>query len=388
MFDFFESATQGADSVPSAEAPGAASDGERRLDAETPPIQTPMDSRAARLKRFEREQLIVDYLNRGVSVSEIAARVGLGEKRMRAVIREILARRMPHPPEEFVAIQVSRLNEALLVAYSAMSGANLKAVDRVVRIVRELDRYHGLAAAGRRLPEPERLGPPVEAAMGFGAALVCGAEFALHGPAKIEPAPEAAEAPAAAERKPDACPPRESGKPAAAAAPLPGRTERRNPGARFVGRDEAGAQPVFGPQAGGRPEIPPQGPEKIESAPGLAGTVTAADAERRLGARRPGESGGLSAAAPLPQHAQGRDLHARFRERDHAATEDGARPTFGPQSDKRPENPPQRVDKAESAPGTAAPAKEANAWVGSASLPRTGPGFRLVRAMPNGVAAC
>ena len=98
------------------------------------------------IEKFKREQLIVDYLNRGVSVAEIAARFGVGEKRMRAIVREILARRMPHPPEEFVAIQVSRLNEALLVAYSAMSGPNLKAVDRVVKIVRELDRYHGFAA--------------------------------------------------------------------------------------------------------------------------------------------------------------------------------------------------------------------------------------------------
>jgi transposase-like protein len=45
------------------------------------------EARAARLKKFEREQLIVDYLNRGVSVAEIAAQVGTGEKRMRAVVR-------------------------------------------------------------------------------------------------------------------------------------------------------------------------------------------------------------------------------------------------------------------------------------------------------------
>jgi hypothetical protein len=32
---------------------------------------------------------------------------------------------MPAPPEELVAIQVNRLNEALLVAYSAMSGMKL-----------------------------------------------------------------------------------------------------------------------------------------------------------------------------------------------------------------------------------------------------------------------
>ncbi len=114
--------------------------------------------RAARQAKFERERAIVDYLNRGLSVVEIAARIGLTEKRMRAIVKEILARRMPEAPAEFVALQVCRLNEALLVAYGAMSGANLRAVECVVKIVRELDRYHGLAAAGQRpFREPHRL---------------------------------------------------------------------------------------------------------------------------------------------------------------------------------------------------------------------------------------
>src|SRR5208337_4065815 len=106
--------------------------------------------RAARLMKARREGRIVDFLNRGVSVAEIAAREEVTEKRMRALISGILARRMPEPPAEFLALQVSRLNEALLVAYSAMSGGNLGAVDRVVKIVRELDRYHGFSAADRR----------------------------------------------------------------------------------------------------------------------------------------------------------------------------------------------------------------------------------------------
>ena len=33
----------------------------------------------------------------------------------------------------------------MLVAYSAMSNGNLKAVDQVIKVVRELDRYHGFA---------------------------------------------------------------------------------------------------------------------------------------------------------------------------------------------------------------------------------------------------
>ena len=121
--------------------------------APTAEANPPAQARAARLEKFQREQAIVEYLNRGVSVAEISARVGVGEKRMRAIIREILARRMPGPPMEFVAIQTSRLNEALLVAYSAMSPTNLGAVDRVIKIVRELDRYRGFCVADRRRPE-------------------------------------------------------------------------------------------------------------------------------------------------------------------------------------------------------------------------------------------
>jgi hypothetical protein len=34
---------------------------------------------------------------------------------------------------------------AMIVAYAAMSNGNLKAVDRVVTITREFDRYHGFA---------------------------------------------------------------------------------------------------------------------------------------------------------------------------------------------------------------------------------------------------
>src|SRR5208283_3209364 len=63
--------------------------------------------------------------------------------------------------------------------YSAMTGANLKAVDRVVRIVRELDRYHvTFAPAGRRLPGASDREAPAEGTAAYGAALICWAQFA------------------------------------------------------------------------------------------------------------------------------------------------------------------------------------------------------------------
>ena len=75
---------------------------------------------------------------------------------------------MPEPPAQFLAMQLSRLNEALLVSFDAMSGSNLHAVDRVVKIVRALDRYHGFVAAERwGLPvaseAPEEIPPWLEA---------------------------------------------------------------------------------------------------------------------------------------------------------------------------------------------------------------------------------
>jgi transposase-like protein len=163
------------------------------------PLPQPTEARAARLKKFEREQLIVDYLNRGVSVAEIAARVGVGEKRMRAIMRDPrtgirgLARRMPQPPMEFVAIQVSRLNEALLVAFSAMSPSNLKAVDQVVKIVRELDRYGGAFAAEWARPEAPRLDAPAEEDVAFAKAWLSSGddrpENLAQSPENIESAP-------------------------------------------------------------------------------------------------------------------------------------------------------------------------------------------------------
>jgi hypothetical protein len=141
-------------------------------------------ARRVRLDRAEREARIVSLLNRGVSVAEIAAREGLSLKRMRNLVREILARRMPQPPAEFLALQVSRLNEALLVSYSAMhtsvSGTNFEAIDRVVKIVRELDRYHGFSALPRPREELEmrRLPPPVERPLALEAPIASDSEMA------------------------------------------------------------------------------------------------------------------------------------------------------------------------------------------------------------------
>src|SRR5271165_1581535 len=117
--------------------------------------------RAAKRRKADREQRILRMLTAGASMAEIAMREGVTRRRMRAIVQEILSRPRPdETPSEFATLQVVRLNEALRASYSAMSGGNLRAVDRVVRIVRELDRYHGFPARPGAMAEPRRLGPP------------------------------------------------------------------------------------------------------------------------------------------------------------------------------------------------------------------------------------
>ena len=189
-----------------------------------------------------------------------------------------------------MAIQVSRLNEALLVAYSAMGAMNLKAVDQVVRIVHELDRYHGVAAAARRLPEASDCQGPVEGTAAFGATLVCSARFAPQGPAIIQfmsgfamgtepensaegaPKQEPAIAPLDDCRSPatgqaGVCHPRGSGGPAAEASVLSNLSSRLDLDARFRGHDKASPVPTFRePQCADRYQNPPQSSEKVEFA--------------------------------------------------------------------------------------------------------------------------
>ena len=97
----------------------------------------------------KRDLRLVEQLAAGVTIEEIAANEGISPQWARRRKAAILAERAIDPPHEFIQLQIRRLSEAMLVAYSAMSDGDLHAVDHVVKIVRELDRYHGFAGTGQ-----------------------------------------------------------------------------------------------------------------------------------------------------------------------------------------------------------------------------------------------
>jgi hypothetical protein len=113
----------------------------------------PKRRRATKCEMAKRDLRFLEKLAAGVTIEELAESEGISPKWARERKRALLANRAIDPPHEFIKLQIHRLSEAMLVSYSAMSGGNLQAVDQVIKVVRELDRYHGFGP----IPVPQNL---------------------------------------------------------------------------------------------------------------------------------------------------------------------------------------------------------------------------------------
>jgi hypothetical protein len=100
-------------------------------------------SRATKRELAQRDLRLIEKLAAGVTIEEIAASEGISVQWARERKAALLAERSLDRPHEFIQLQIRRLNEAMLVAYSSMTTGNVKAVDQVIKVARELDRYHG-----------------------------------------------------------------------------------------------------------------------------------------------------------------------------------------------------------------------------------------------------
>jgi hypothetical protein len=114
-------------------------------DIETTRIKPERSKRRRATKRelAMRDLKFIEKLAAGATIEEIAASEGISVKWARERKAAVLASRVIDTPHEFIKLQIHRLSEAMLVSYAAMSLGDLKAVDKVIKVARELDRYHG-----------------------------------------------------------------------------------------------------------------------------------------------------------------------------------------------------------------------------------------------------
>ena len=68
------------------------------------------------------------------------------------MLRQELRSRWVAPAEEFARLQIARLERMIAKLVDRLQNGDLKAIDRALKIVDRLDRYHGFTKA-KRLPE-------------------------------------------------------------------------------------------------------------------------------------------------------------------------------------------------------------------------------------------
>ena len=88
----------------------------------------------------------------GAGVDDISAAERLTRKRTENMLREALRDRRIAPAEEFARLQIARLEHMAVKLVDRLQQGDLEAIDRALKILDRLDRYHGFTR-GKRLPE-------------------------------------------------------------------------------------------------------------------------------------------------------------------------------------------------------------------------------------------
>jgi hypothetical protein len=116
-------------------------------------------SKTRREAVIKRRETYFDLLVSGYSVEQIASHTKKSPSAVRRAVGQALAKRRLDAPEDYARLQVARLTKALRCADVSLEEGDLKAIAPFVKVVRELNLYHGVNF-GRAPP----LAPPPEIA--------------------------------------------------------------------------------------------------------------------------------------------------------------------------------------------------------------------------------
>lgn len=90
-----------------------------------------------------RAKRIVDALVDGADIDSIALQERLPPKEVQAILRDELGRRWVPPVADFAKIQIARLESLCQRVMDRVDSGDIAAIDRALRIIDRLDRYHG-----------------------------------------------------------------------------------------------------------------------------------------------------------------------------------------------------------------------------------------------------
>jgi hypothetical protein len=103
---------------------------------------------------IKRREAYFDLLVSGYSIEQIASHTKTSPSAVRRAVGQALAKRRLDAPEDYARLQVARLTKALRCADVSLEEGDLRAIAPFVKVVRELNLYHGVNVG------PVPLAPP------------------------------------------------------------------------------------------------------------------------------------------------------------------------------------------------------------------------------------
>jgi hypothetical protein len=100
---------------------------------------------------IKRREAYFDLLVSGYSVEQIASWTKKSPSAVRRAVGQALAKRRLDAPEDFARLQVARLTKALRCADVSLEEGDLTAIAPFLKVVRELNLYHGVKVGSARL---------------------------------------------------------------------------------------------------------------------------------------------------------------------------------------------------------------------------------------------
>ena len=125
-----------------------------------PPSERALKRANGKIRRealVKRREAYFDLLVSGYSVEQIASHTKKCPSAVRRAVGQALAKRRLDAPEDYARLQVARLTKALRCADVSLEEGDLKAIAPFVKVVRELNLYHGVnfSRAPPVAPPPE-----------------------------------------------------------------------------------------------------------------------------------------------------------------------------------------------------------------------------------------
>lgn len=103
------------------------------------PVEEPARKRA----RVARGPAVLAAMINGVSLEQIAKSEELSPKRVETMLRDELRKRWVAPAQDYARLQIARLEPLAGQLKEKSKGGHLPSIDRLLKVLDRLDRYHG-----------------------------------------------------------------------------------------------------------------------------------------------------------------------------------------------------------------------------------------------------